>query len=791
MLNAIIIYLIILLAAVIVGLVIWLVIRRRRSFFDSLSQTLLSVRLPRQAKEDDQEDIKKEINESAQLFSLLASFKKPFALEAAVSHVGEEIHFFVAVSRGIAEAAVRQIHALWPEAEVSESGEFNIFNPEGAVSVAGVDLKHSAALPIRTYLDTGTDTFAPILSGLSKINSIGEGAAIQIIVRPLVSDAFKKRVSQKIAALKQGSDAGEILRKEGGGVTVKDFTKAITPSKKPADEVSPANVVYDTELVELLTSKISRPVFDVNIRLLASAPSPLQAESILSGLSAGFSGLESPQHNQVRIFKPRNQQKFAYDFSFRNFNEKQVVRLNSDELASLFHFPVLSTNVPRIAWLKSREAAPPQSLPASGTLIGETVFRGEHRHVFIADEDRRRHVYLVGQTGTGKSTLLKNMVMEDIRQGKGAAIIDPHGDLVEHVASLIPDERLNDVVVFNPGDLEYPVGLNMLDYNRERPEEKTFIVNEVQSIFNRLFPPETMGPMFEQYMRNALLLLMEDIDNEPASLVEVPRIFTDADFRNRKLLRAHNPSVVDFWRKEAAKAGGDAALANMTPYITSKFNNFIANDYVRPIIGQVKSAFNFRKLMDSRQILLVNLSKGRIGDLNAGLLGMIITGKILMAALSRVDTAEANRSDFNLYIDEFQNFTTDSIATILSEARKYRLNLVMAHQFIAQLTDTIREAVFGNVGSMVAFRVGASDAESLVRQFAPVFSQNDLINIDNYNAYVKLLVNGEPSRPFNIRTLPPDVGLPERLARITELSRSKYGRPRAEVEADILSRLRS
>jgi len=350
---------------------------------------------------------------------------------------------------------------------------------------------------------------------------------------------------------------------------------------------------------------------------------------------------------------------------------------------------------------------------------------------------------------------------------------------------------MKDVIYFDPSDLWKPLGLNMLDYNFDRPEEKTFIVNEMQSIFNKLFVAETMGPMFEQYMRNALLLLMEDMPNEPATLMEVPRVFTDSEFRRRKLSRITNPIVRDFWEKEAVKAGGEASLANMTPYITSKFNNFIANDYMRPIIGQPKSALNFREAMDSGKILLVNLAKGKIGDINMGLLGMVIIGKILMAALSRVDTPDQNaRRDFYLYIDEFQNFATDAIATILSEARKYRLNLTIAHQFVAQLEEKIRDAVFGNVGTQVVFRVGVQDAEFLVKQFEPVFTQNDLMSIDNFNAYVKLLIYGETSKPFNMRTIPFAHGAKEQIERIKELSRATYGMDRKEVEERIMARLR-
>jgi hypothetical protein len=571
----------------------------------------------------------------------------------------------------------------------------------------------------------------------------------------------------------------------------------IRPTKMIKDAFSPKTTeqkqtdkIIDEEAVKALTMKLSKPLFIVNARILASAATPFQANDVLEGIAAGFDQFASPARNDFRIIKAKNTRKLAYRFIFREFDNHHAMTLTSEEIASIFHFPTSGTETPKVKWLKSKEAPPPPNLPGEGTVIGESTFRGDQKTVRITPQDRRRHAYIIGQTGTGKSTLMSYMVAEDIRAGKGVCLIDPHGDLVEHVLSLVPKERAEDVIVFDPGDLSRPMGLNMLDYNPDRPEERTFIVNEMQSIFNKLFPPETMGPMFEQYMRNALLLMMEDNANEPSTMIEVPRIFTDSEYRQRKLDRIHNAVVVDFWEKEAVKAGGEASLANMTPYITSKFNNFISNDYMRPIIGQPKSAFNFREVMDKKKILLVNLSKGRIGDINAGLLGMVVVGKILMAALSRVDTPESERSDFALYIDEFQNFTTDSIATILSEARKYGLSLVMAHQFIAQLTDKIRDAVFGNVGSQIVFRVGAKDAEFLVKQFEPVFSENDLVNIDNYNAYAKLLINGLTSKPFNIHTFPLAKGSPELAANLKEYSRLKYGAERATIEDEIHRRLR-
>ncbi|MBI4087478.1 MAG: type IV secretion system DNA-binding domain-containing protein [Candidatus Liptonbacteria bacterium] len=762
----------------------------RGKLFASLGMTLLLIKIPREtsAQNAPEKDFKTEINRFEQLLGGLASLKKPVVFEAAVPHVGEEIHFYLAVPKKMMEVAIKQVQGLWNGASVDIApDDFNIFNANGATSAAYIMQKENYALPIRSYLELGLDSFASVIGGFSKVAEIGEGAALQIVLRPGPKDA-KKKIHGFIQSLKKGEPLKKVFGHEFP-VSFSEIGQALNPKK----EEEKKEKIVDEEAVKALEMKITKPLFEVNVRVVCSAGSKFQSDDILDGITAGFNQFGSPRRNEFRVVKPRNPNTVARQFIFRNFESSQRMLLSAEEIASFYHFPTALTETPRIKWLKSKEAPPPANLPASGIQIGESLFRGQTKPVYITHEDRRRHVYTIGQTGTGKSTLLGNMIIEDIKQGRGVAIIDPHGDLVGNALGFIPKDRIDDLIYFDPADLERPLGLNMLDYNFDRPEEKTFIVNEMQSIFNKLFPPETMGPMFEQYMRNALLLLMEDMPNEPATLIEVPRVFTDAEYRARKLERIQNPVVIDFWEKEAVKAGGEASLANMTPYITSKFNNFISNDYMRPIIGQAKSAFNFRKVMDEGKILLINLSKGRIGDINAGLLGMVFTGKILMAALSRVDIAEVERRrDFNLYIDEFQNFTTDSIATILSEARKYKLNLTMAHQFIAQLTEKIRDAVFGNVGSQIVFRVGVQDAEFLVKQFEPVFSQNDLLNIDNLNAYAKILINGETSKPFNIKILTTSWGAGDKdmAQKLREYSRMKYGMDRQGIEAEIYRRLR-
>lgn len=758
-----------------------------RQFMRSLDLTLLLVLFPQiRKKEDGQKNPLEEINATGQLLNILSGLKIPFVIEVAVPVIGEEIHFYLGVPRRSLNFVTKQINGLFPEAKVEPAEDYTVFNPGGMTAAAYLKTKHLGLLPFRTYLEANLDTFDPILSNFSKIAKVGEGLALQIVTQAAPKSAAKG-LAAMLERLKKG---GSVLGTEK--ITkLLDFKEALFPKTpaKTAGSAEPPPVV-DQETVKAAEQKISKPLFNVNVRLIASAATQFRAEELLDSLAGSFTEFAAPLRNELKAVKVRHPKKLASEFIFRKLTGSESMILGTDELASIFHFPITSTQIPKVKGFKAKEAEPPALLPEAGVPIGESRFRNEAKKIYITDDDRRRHIYIVGQTGTGKSNLLTSMAAADIEAGKGMALIDPHGELIESVLALIPPARRDDVIVFDPSDLTRPIGLNMLEYDQSKPEQKTFIVNEMISIFDKLFDLKTTGgPMFEQYTRNALLLLMDD-PTEQATLMEVPRVFTDAGYRNRLLTKCVNPIVRDFWEKEATKTGGEASLANMTPYITSKFSNFIANDYVRPIIGQPKSTLNFRKIMDEGKILLIALPKGKIGDINAGLLGMVLVGKILMSAFSRVDRSQEERRDFYLYIDEFQNFSTDSIATILSEARKYRLNLVIAHQFIGQLTEKIRDAVFGNVGSLIVFRIGADDAEFIVKQFEPIFTQNDLINIDNYHVYAKLLIGGQTAKPFNIKTLPAKKGAPEISQALREISRLTYGRGREEVESEILARLR-
>ena len=809
-LNLILVPLTIGLAICTAGLALWLAleaIKSKGSVFRALNASLFLITLPSaahvQKKENEPQKTEKEtIAVMEQLYSALANFKTSqkdafvygqpsITFEMAVPHIGQEISFYLAVSHRIETVIEKQIHGFFPEAEVEKIKDYNIFNPAGSVAASYLTLSKNYFLPFKTYKNLERDPLAEIINSFNKIDERGEGAAIQIVLSPVSGD-WRKRGLEIAREMQKNKTFSKAKEETSAAGMIMKAVKTGQKSKESQSAPSPQTAItpIQQEQIKALEEKASKVGFYANIRLIASSATKVQADEILRGLEGAFAQFNHPNFNSFKINRVSGNalRKLIYNFSFRFFDSRQKMILNSEELTSIFHLPVTPLGAPQLKSVKAKQASAPMNLPKEGLILGKNIFRGQESDIRIQLDDRRRHLYFIGQTGTGKSSALGSLIAQDILSGQGVGVIDPHGDLVEKILGLVSPNRAEDVVLIDPSDMERPVGLNMLEYDLRYPEQKTFIVNELINIFDKLYDLKTTGgPIFEQYTRNALLLLMDDSATQ-ATLMEVPKVLADKAFRARLLQKCKNPVVKDFWEKEAEKAGGEAALQNIVPYITSKFNVFIANDYMRPIIGQVKSTINYREVIDNKKILLVNLSKGRLGDINSNLLGMINIGKLLMAAFSRIDVPEEQRQDFFLYIDEFQNFATESIATILSEARKYRLNLTIAHQFIGQLTDKIKDAVFGNIGSMIAMRVGAEDAEFLVKQFEPVFDKNDLINIDNFNGYVKLLINGATSLPFNVKFYPPTKGDLELAKSLKQLSRLKYGREKNSVEAEILER---
>ncbi len=763
-----------------------------------MNMALFEVTLPELKGASDREyQLAELIGMMEQLFSGMRTIASidalnEFVFEIAVADQSDDIVFYVAVPRMFVTLFEKQTLSLFSHAVITEQlHDYNIFVGSGTTIVAEVGLKKHPIYPLRTHDSFSADPLAVILNAFSKIEREGGGAAIQCIIRYGKTD-HRKNYLDIIKRVEKGMKPKEAIARS---TFTGEFSASVGEffAPKPKNDSTEAVVKeVDSKAIELFRKKIESAVVETNIRIAVSALVPERATQILSEIEATFNQFEAMDGNQFIFTRYKGSSLKAAEkaFSFREFNPKVALTLSLSELATIIHFPgngIVSS--PQFKQSSAMTAAAPTEIPTEGTLLGSNIHRNIERKIFITPEDRLRHFYIIGQTGTGKTTLMKNMIVQDILRGDGVCMIDPHGTDIEDVLGSIPPERENDIIYFDPSQLENPVGLNMLEYDERKPEQKTFVVNELFSIFQRLYGanPESMGPMFEQYFRNATLLVMEDPESGN-TLMDISRVMADSKYRRMKLEKAKNPVVVQFWREIATKAGGEASLENIVPYIVSKFDVFTANDYMRPIIGQQKSAFNFRQIMDEKKILLVNLSKGRLGEINANLIGMIIVGKILMAALSRVDDSSKRFPPFYLHMDEFQNISTNSISAILSEARKYKLGLTIAHQFIAQLDQGIREAVFGNVGSMAVFRVGADDATALESQFLPVFNASDLMNVPNRNAYVRVLANGTPAKPFSMNTFAP---LPVDYARVASLitaSAARYGRPRAQVESEIQAR---
>lgn len=714
--------------------------------------------------------------------------KNYFTLEVALSNYSSEIVFYAAIPAERTDLFEKQILAVYPDAKLREHKEdYNPFNGKGSTVVSIAQPAGNTAFPVKTYESFPQDPLSVILGAFSKMKHEGEGASLQVVIQPRgknFNDTYKN-VREEIkrgTPIKKALDSATARFASGFA----EISKELIFGVKKKDETS-----IDQEVLEAITQKISSTIVDTNIRIVTSAETEERAERMATELEATFNQFAKPQANGItwKRLTGGNLLKGIHQFSFRTFEASQSFPLNLKELTTLVHFPVSSLSSAELKEAKAGVAPAPISMPTEGIILGTNNYHNKETLVRMSREDRVRHMYVIGQTGTGKTSILKNMIVQDIRNGDGVCFIDPHGSDVQDILSLIPPERMKDVIYFDPAHTEHPMGLNMLEYDVRYPEQKTFVVNEMMNIFNQLFDMKVGGgAMFEQYFKNAAFLVMEHPESG-STLLEISRVLADKSFRDMKLSHCKNPIIAQFWAG-AEKTTGDQGLANFVPYISSKFDNFISNDIMRPIVLQQNSVINFRKVMDEKKILLVNLSKGRLGDINANLIGLVLVGKITMAALSRVDMFGSGQkpNDFYLYIDEFQNVTTPSIATILSEARKYRLSLNVAHQYISQLSEEIKNAVFGNVGSMAVFRVGPEDAKFLEGKLSPIFTAEDITRLDNYNAYVNMLVNGQPTKPFNLATLPPEKGNVNLAEKLKELSYLTYGKPRAEVEAEIFGR---
>jgi Type IV secretory pathway, VirD4 components len=721
------------------------------------------------------------------------------------------VKYYAVVPAVLTETVKQAILTSYPTARLEETEVENIFSRDGMDDSGGTEdqynaenfvaggelvMKKEVEYPILTFQEMKWDAQLALLNAFSKVR-IGEGLGLQVMFRPLDS-GWSKNAETKIKNIKSGKKG---FGSKGSNLPTRvlylltDLIRAPfevpDEHKKDKDEQNPELSQRKQEEIQAIDVKAKFPAFECLIRIVAHSKSKARSEGLVGGVVAAFSQFDSPNSNGFKYDLSKKVDQLVTDYIFRFFpvSNKKIV-LNTQELATIFHLPsqasIPSSGVER---QMTKQVDGPASLITDGVLIGRNEYRGAVKEIRLSVNDRRRHMYVIGASGMGKSVFLKNIAYQDMVEGKGFCFIDPHGDVTEELLSMVPEDRIDDVIYFDPSDMEFPIGMNMLE--AKTPEEKDFIVQEGINMLYSLYDPGhtgIFGPRGEQMFRNAALLLMSD--PKGATFLDIPSPFINKDLVVDKLKYVTDRDLFDYWTKEfpASQKSNDAG--EVITWFASKWSPFKQNTMMKRVLGQIKSGFNIREIMDQQKILLVNLSKGKLGELNSKLLGMIFVMKFQTAAMSRVDTPEHDRKDFCLFVDEFQNFSTESFESILSEARKFRLNLIVANQFMTQLTDKIREGVLGNVGTIVAGRVGVTDAEMLEKVFTPVFKAEDLHKQPNHHAITTVLMNGMPSAPFTMN-LPAPMGKEDRkvFESLREYSAKKYGRPGAEVDKEIDERL--
>jgi len=786
-------------------------LREQKNFERGLKMVPMLIHLP-PLSEDTEENgrdlrdvVDENISKAQVLYSIIAStFKKGFKgkfygqRHFAFEIVGNKgvVNFYAAVPVALADVVKQAVISAYPSAQLEEITEHNIFSPVGRIggTMGGeLTLKEHYAYSIATYQELKRDAMQSILNALSTLDK-DDGAGIQILLRP--ADPSWRKGAQSVASKKRkGTD-----KKKSGGEEVLwwarqlFFALAKPPEAKDGEKKEDSKKdlsSMEQNIVDSIDDKTRYPAYEVLIRVVTSSSNAQQAQTILNNIVAAFALFDAQGKNGFKYTAAKDIESFVTAYIMRFFPpENNDSILNSVELATLFHFPD-ERNIPtsQLERQASKQVDGPRNVPESGLMLGYNVFRGTKKAIRLSLEDRRRHMYVVGQTGVGKSIFLENLALQDMLAGRGFAFVDPHGETVDRLVAMVPKERTEDVIYFSPADMDFPVGLNLFEFHT--PEQKDFLIQEAINMLYKLYDPQhqgIIGPRYEHWFRNAALTVMAN--PEGGTFIDIPKVFTDKQYERELKQYVTDKTVLDFWDREMASTS-DYHKSEVLGWFVSKFGAFLSNEMMRNIIGQSKSAFNLREVMDQKKILFVNLSKGRTGELNSNLLGMIFVMKFQAAAMSRANIPEEEREDFCLYVDEFQNFSTDSFATILSEARKYRLNLIVANQFTTQLTDEIRDAVFGNVGSIASFRVGAdADADALSKKFSPVFDREDVLRMPNYNTVTQMLIGGVPTQPFSMATMPP-LGTPnQQLGQaLKQLSAAKYGRPKLVVENEIFARL--
>ena len=749
----------------------------------------------------DERDLTEEVLSEAQvMYNIIAStatkgFKNKIYGQRHISFEivakGGLVHYYAVVPVVLVDVIKQAIAAAYPSARLEEVSEHNIFSQSGKMSgVIGGEftLKKKFVYPIATYQETKRDAARALLNALSAA-SREDGVAIQFLVRP-AGEGWVRTSVDAAKKIKEDKLKGKGLGIKGAsGMAELLWKPPESPDEKKPEEKQLTSL--EEESIKSIEEKTRYPGYEVLVRVVVSSNTTEHSQGLLKNIVAAFALFDSPSNNGFRFNPSRNIEELVTSFIFRFFPQSLNQNiLNSVEMATIFHLPD-QNSIPtsKVKRQMSKQVDGPTHLMESGLLLGVNEFRGIKKEIRLSDNDRRRHTYMIGQTGVGKSGFISNLAYQDMHNGKGFALIDPHGDLVEDLLANVPKERVEDIIYFNPGDLDNPIGLNLFEWDTE--DQKDFLVQESINMLYSLYDPGhtgIVGPRLEHIFRNCALLLMADPNG--GTFIDIPKLLVDDAFMKSKLKYVTDRNVLDFWTKEYPDSKRSNESGEVTSWVVSKFGPFLSNTMMRNIMGQTKSGFNIRDIMDNDKILLVNLSKGRMGELNSKLVGMIFVMKFQAAAMGRADMSEDERKDFCLFVDEFQNFATESFESILSEARKYRLNLVLGNQFMTQLTDKIREAIIGNVGTVISGRIGVTDAELMVKKFQPVFDAEDLTKLPNYQSIASVMINDMPSAPFSMSLLPPMAQKnPQLASAMKRLSATKYGANRAAIEKEIFARL--
>jgi hypothetical protein len=714
-------------------------------------------------------------------------------LSFEVASVGGRIQFYVWVPKTLQSFVEGQIYSQYPQVQIHAAEEDYVTHERhhSVVYTSEIVPTDKEFLPIKTFQSFEVDPLAGITGTLAKLEDTDEEIWIQILVRP-VADDWHKAADAWIKSVKNGS----VSLFSGGGLNAKWFAglfEALWAPPEQGTASAAAKEVSERDKTRIAEAekKATKLGYQAKIRIAYLGESTTNAKLRMQGIVGTFKQFNSTNLNGFKMANDSFAKEALDKYKSRLFADKGYL-LNIEEVASVYHLPHTNVETPNIVWASTKTAEPPAKLPLltgnpaideNISAFGMTNFRGINHQFGMLRYDRSRHVYIIGQTGAGKSGLLELFALSDIFHGQGYAIIDPHGDFAINNMKFIPGARMKDVVYFNPADTQFPLGFNPLEVTN--PEQKSNISSEVIGVLKRMFG-ESWGPRLEYILRYTILALL---DRPETTMLDITRMLTDKKFRKDTLSYCQDTVVLQFWNVEFA-SWTDKFQAEAIAPVLNKVGAFTANPVIRNIIGQPKSTFNIREMMDEGKILIVNLSKGLIGEDNAGILGSFLVTKIQLAAMSRSDIASIeDRRPFYLYVDEFQNFATDSFATILSEARKYGLNLTVANQYISQMSDTVRNAVFGNVGTMISFRVSADDSPILSKQFEPQFEPNDLLQMHNRNFVVNMVINGEKAPAFSARTLNLPPAQTDNTHLIIENTRALYGQPRGAIEESINNRI--